>query len=170
MTSRRRAIEFFVASAIAAASLLLPSVAGAQQAFQRFIPLLIDVDGWQGKKADGVSLEMPGNSMVTATREYQRGPARIHAQILTGSAAQGALAAMQTLNIETSDGRMSTSTIDGLKVTRTFTIKDKSGAIMVALGPNAMFSFTFNGIGDDEALDLAKKFNWKAMQTTAQAK
>jgi hypothetical protein len=32
-------------------------------------------------------MEMPGNSMITATREYQRGTARLHAQILFGAAA-----------------------------------------------------------------------------------
>jgi len=68
------------------------------------------------------------------------------------------------MNIETSDGRMSTSTIDGLPVTRTFNFKDKSGTILVALSTNAMFSLSFNGIAEDEALTLAKKFNWKPMQ------
>jgi hypothetical protein len=150
---------------------LIPSThAHAQQAFARFIPFLVDLDGWQGKKADGVALDMPGNSMVTATRDYQRGPARVHAQILTGLAAKGALAGVQAINIETTDGRINTSPIDGLKVTRTFTFKDKSGAILVALGPEAMFSFSFNGIPDDEALTLAKKFNWKAIQAATQSK
>ncbi len=68
------------------------------------------------------------------------------------------------MNIETSDGRMSTSTIDGLSVTRTFNFKDKSGTILVTLSTNAMLSLSFNGIAEDEALALAKKFNWKAMQ------
>ena len=169
MISRRRAFRLAL-PALTAASLLGCSAAFAQQAFQRFIPFLVELDGWQGKKADGISMEMPGNSMVTATREYQRGAGRVQAQVLVGTAAQGALAAVQTVNVETSDGRISTSTIDGLQVTRTFNNKDKSGAVMVALGANALFSLSFNGIADDEALTLARKFNWKAMQTTAQSK
>ncbi len=65
---------------------LLPiSAARADQAFQRFFPFLVDLDGWQGKKPDGISMEMPGNSMITATREYQRGAARVHAQVLVGA-------------------------------------------------------------------------------------
>ena len=59
---------------------------------------------------------------------------------------------------------MSTSTIDGLQVTRTFNTRDKSGAILVALGASAVFTLSFNGIADDEALTLARKFNWKAIQ------
>lgn len=169
MIHRRRAIVFVLAS-LSAAWLLPSSFAHAQQAFQRFVPLLIDLDGWQGKKADGMALEMTGNTMISAQRDYARGPARFHAQVLVGTAAQAALAGMQSVNLETSDGRLSTSTIDGLKVTQTANFKDKSGAIMVALSDNAMLSFSFSGLPDTEALALAKKFNWKSFQTTAQSK
>ena len=169
MIDRRRVIHLALV-ALPVASLLLQSPAEAQQAFQRFVPFLVDLDGWQGKKADGMALEMPGNSMITAAREYQRGPARLHAQVLTGAAAQGALAGVQAVNIETSDGRMSTSTIDGMQVTRTFTNKDKSGAIFVGLGTSALFTLSFNGIADDEALTLARKFNWKAIQAALPTK
>jgi hypothetical protein len=166
MFDRRRAIHF----ALAALSLAwLPlSAAHAEQAFQRFIPFLVDLDGWQGKKPDGLSMEMPGNNMITATREYERGPARFHAQVLVGAAAKGALAVAQTgMKFETTEGRMSTSTIDGFQVTRTSNFKDKSGAILVVLGSNAMFNLSFNGMTDDEALALAKKFDWKAIQAAA---
>ncbi len=166
MIDRRRAIRFALAAAALPAAWLLPSSAArAQQSFQRFIPFLVDLQGWKGNKPDGVSMEMAGNSMVTATREYERGEARLNAQVITGPAAQGALAATNAgVKIETSDARMSTSTIDGLQVTRTFTISDKSGAILVALGTSALFTLSFNAVAEDEALALARKFNWKAMQ------
>ena len=145
--------------------MLSATPARAQQSFQRFFPLLVDLPGWKAGKPDGVSVEIPGNSMVTATREYLRGEARLNAQIIIGPAAQGALAAANTgIKIETSEARMSTSTIDGLQVTRTFTFADKSGGVIVALGPSAMFTLTSQGIPEDEALGLARKFNWKAMQ------
>ena len=59
---------------------------------------------------------------------------------------------------------MSTTTIDGLPVIRTFTFNDKSGAIIVALDPSAMFNLAFEGVAEDEALALARKFDWKAIQ------
>ena len=59
---------------------------------------------------------------------------------------------------------MRAATIDGLAVARSFTAHDKTGVILVALGPNAMFSVTFEGVGEDEALALARQFDWKAMQ------
>ena len=162
MINRRYAIGLVLAALPAA---WLPSAAYAQQAFQRFFPFLVDLPGWKGEKPDGVSMEMPGNSMISATRKYERDAASLDAQIVMGTAAQGALAATRSgMHFETSDMRMSTSTIDGLPVTRTYTISSKSGAVMIALSPNALFSLTFNGIADDEALTLARKFDWKAMQ------
>jgi len=67
-------------------------VAYADQAFQRFVPFLVDLEGWQGKKSEGISLEMPGANMISATRDYQRVPACLQAQIITGAAAQMAVA------------------------------------------------------------------------------
>ena len=166
MFNRRHAIGLLTATALGC--VLQISAAHADQAFQRFFPFLVDLDGWQGKKPDGISMEMPGNTMITATREYQRGPARFHAQVLVGAAAKGALAIAQTgMKIETSEGRMSTSAVDGFQVTRTFNFKDKSGAILIALGSNSVFSVSFNGIADDDALGIAKKFDWKAIQAAA---
>ncbi len=134
-------------------------------------PLLVELDGWQGKKPDGMSMEMPNNSMTTATRDYQRGPAQLHVGIVMGQAAAGALAPLQTgINIQTSDGHMISSTMHGLPVMKTFNTKQKSGTIMVALGKNALFSLSYNGITEEEALALAEKFNWTAIQAAAQQK
>ena len=36
------------------------SAADADQAFQRFLPFLVDLDGWQGKKPEGFSMETSG--------------------------------------------------------------------------------------------------------------
>jgi len=170
MINRRRAMAVAFAG-LPAAWLIGSSAARADQAFQRFIPFLIDVEGWQGKKPEGFAMETSGTNMITATREYQRGPAHLQVQVMTGAAAQGALAATRAgINIETSDGRMNTSTIDGMQVTRSYTTKDQSGAILVALGTSGLFSVSFKGLGYDDALALAKKFDWKAIQAAAQAK
>jgi hypothetical protein len=168
MINRRRAVGLAL-GALPAAWLLQPSPSYADQAFQRFLPLLVDLDGWQGKKPDGMTMAMPNASMTTATREYRRGTAQLHAAVVIGPAAAGALAPTQSgMNIETSDGHIITSTISGLAVTKTFNIKDKSGAILVALGPSALFSVSYNGLAEDEALPLAQKFDWKALQAAAQ--
>jgi hypothetical protein len=143
----------------------------AEQAFLRFTPLLIELDGWQGKKPDGLSMEMVNVSMTTATRDYQRGSAQAHAGVIVGPAAVGALAPLQGgVNIETAEGHMVTATMQGLSVLKSFNTQQKSGAIIVALAKDALFSFSYSGIGEDEALGLAQKFDWKAMQSAAQIK
>ncbi len=163
-------------SVILALLLALPvlstiSFAQAEPAFQRLTPLLVDLDGWQGKKADGMSMDMPGGSMTTASREYQKGPAKANASVVVGQAAIGALTPLTSgIKINTSEGHMLADTIADMKVLKTYTTKQKSGALLVALDKDAMFSFSYSGLGEDEAVALAQKFDWKAMQAAAQKK
>lgn len=161
MIDRRHAIRLALAAAVLP-GLSLPARA---QAFQRFFPFLPDLPGWKGNKPDGVALEAPGASVISATREYERGEARLNAQVIVGAAAMGALASIESgVKVETREARMSTTVVDGFKLARTYTIADKSGAVLVALSNNGVFSLNFSGIDDEEALTIAKRFNWKAMQ------
>lgn len=162
MIDRRRAITLALTAPLAA---FLPAAVRAQQSFQRFVPFLVDLPGWKGAKADGMGMEMAGSSMVTATRSYERAAAHVNASVLTGMAAQGALAATNAgIKLETPDIHMTTSTIDGMQVTKTYTVSAKSGAILVALAPAAVFTLAYTGIDEDEAMGLARKFDWKAIQ------
>ena len=92
-------------------TVLCPLSAHADQAFQRFLPLFVDLDGWQGKKADGMSLEMPNSSMTTATRDYTRGGAQAHASVMMGQAASGAPGADRVRD-EPADRRRSHGDVD----------------------------------------------------------
>jgi hypothetical protein len=158
-------------SVVTVLSLVWPLAASADQAFQRLMPLLVDLDGWQGKKPDGMSMEMPGGGMTTATREYQKGSAKANAAVMTGQAASGALAPLASgMKINTSEGHMLTDTINGMQVLKTYTTAQKSGALLVALDKDAMFSFSYSGMPEDEALALAQKFDWKAIQAAAKSK
>jgi hypothetical protein len=146
-------------------------MAYADQAFARFLPLFVDLAGWQGDKADGVSMEMPGNSMTSAKRDYSRGASQLHVTVLMGQAATGALAPMQAgIHVETSEGHMITATINSFPVTKSYNVPQKSGALLIALGPSAVLTVSYNGISEDDALALAGKFDWKAFQAAAQQK
>jgi hypothetical protein len=160
-----------IVAGLMAAWLLQPLVAHADQAFARFLPLFIDLDGWQGDKADGVSMEMPGNAMTSAKRDYSRGNSQLHVAVLMGPAAAGALAPTQAgVKVETSEGHMITTTLNGFPVTESYNIPQKSGALLIALGPSAVLTVSYNGISEDDALALAKKFDWKAFQAATQQK
>jgi hypothetical protein len=152
-------------------SILLPQASRADQAFQRFLPLLVDLDGWTGKKADGASMEMANMSMTTANRDYTKGSAELHAVIVVGQAAVAGLAPLQNaMNIQTSEGHMTTGQMHGMNVLKGYNNKDKSGSLIVGVNKDAMFTLSYKDMTEDEALALAEKFDWKAIQTTAQTK
>ncbi len=170
MIDRRRVFRLVFAT-LPAIALLRSAAARADQAFRRFLPLFIDLDGWQGGKPDGMTMEMPNNSMTTAKRDYTRGSAQLHASVVTGPAAAGALATTKSgMKIETSEGHMISTTVNGFPVAKSYNVPQKSGAVLVALGPAAMFSVSYNGMTEDEALPLAQKFDWKAFQAASERK
>jgi hypothetical protein len=114
-------------------------------------------------------MQMSDTSMTTATRDYERGAAKVHAIIMVGQSAEGALAPLQSgMNLQTPEGHMVTSTLRGMPVLKAFNTKDKSGNLMVGLDKNAMFNFAYEGLAEEEALALADKFDWKALQAAAQ--
>ena len=163
--------RFSIVCFVSAFLLLLPVASRADQAFQRFLPLLVDLDGWQGKKPDGMSMEMANMSMTTATRDYQKGSAQLHASVMIGQTAGATLAPLQNgMNVQTTEGHMVSGTMHGMPVLKSFTTKDKSGSLMVGLGKEALFTIAYNGLTEDEALALAEKFDWKAIQAATQAK
>jgi len=153
-------------------SVLWPlSAVRADQPFQRLLPFLIDLDGWQGKKPEGASMQMSDTSMTTATRDYERGSAQLHAAVIVGQGAPGALPPMQGgMNIQTSEGHVISTTMHGMGVIKNYNIPEKSGSLLVSLSKDALFSITFEGITEEEALALAEKFDWKAIQVSAQKK
>jgi hypothetical protein len=170
MSGFRRS-NWLMLAGLAVVWLLQPVVAHADQAFARFLPLFVDLDGWQGNKADGISMEMPGNSITSAKRDYSRGSSQLHVSVVMGPAAAGALAPTKSgIRVETSEGHMITTTLNDFPVTKSYNIPQKSGALLIALGPSALFSVSYNGISEDDALALARKFDWKAIQAATQQK
>jgi hypothetical protein len=141
MINRRAAIRLALAALPAA--WLAASPAGAQD-FQKFTPFLIDLPGWTGAKPDGMAMQMPGVSMITATREYKKGDSTLSAHIISGAAAQGMVAGIQSgMKLETAEMHMSTATVDGFMLARTFQVADRAGTVLVALGPSAVFTVGF---------------------------
>jgi hypothetical protein len=165
MIDRRRALRLALA-ALPAMALLAPRAARADQPFERLYPFLIDLPGWTGDKPEGVSMALGGFDVLTAGRKYKRdGGAHLDVNILSGAAAQAGISMLKSgVKIETSEGHVVTGTVDGAMVARTYTAKDKSGAILVGIGDNAILSLAYGGVTEDEALALARKFDWKAIQ------
>jgi hypothetical protein len=137
----------------------LPSAVRAQQSFQRLIPLLIDLPGWAGPPPGDTAEERIGGRVISASRGYMRGDARFNASVTSGNAA---LATSNSRIFITTKGVTTTSTIDGFQVTTRSTPVFIS--IVVTLGPDAIFGLLFNNVSEDEAMALARKFDWQAIQ------
>lgn len=165
MIDRRHALRFALA-ALTATPWLTSQPAHAEQPFERLYPFLIDLPGWTGDKPDGVSMSLGGFDVLTAGRKYKRDDgAHVEANILSGSAAQAGIGMLKSdMKLQTSEGHVVVETVDGVRIARTYTAKDKSGAVLIGIGDNAVLSVSYSGITEDEAFALARKFDWKAIQ------
>ena len=112
--------------------------------------------------------------MVQAMRQYAKGSQSLNAMVMVGNSmmAQGQA---QPQSIDSTDGMMKTETIDGFQVIRQHAKKEVEGAVIVSLSSadekGAQFILHYTGLKPDEALALAKQFNWKQLQkTTAKMK
>lgn len=138
-------------------------------------PLLGDVPGWTGEKAEGANMDMEGMKMVTASRHYQRGQGQsLNVQVGLMPGAMVAPMQMMGMNAETDEVLMSNSTIDGFRVHQNHDKLQNSGAIVVILGASGeksstLFSMDYEGISIQEALATAKRFDWKKMQAATAA-
>ena len=141
-------------------------------AHEALLPLLVDLDGWSAEEAQGMSMDMGGMRMVNATRSYTQGDARLDAMLMAGDQSM-AQAQVPEMNMETEDGRARVSQIDGFKVYSSYDSQDNSGGVVVFLGDGqskgGVFTLSFQGLPDSQALEIARKFDWSAMKAAVAA-
>ncbi|MBW1644913.1 MAG: hypothetical protein JRJ56_01115 [Deltaproteobacteria bacterium] len=151
------------------AGLLLAAavVPAGAQGHTSLTPLLIKLDGWQAEEPEGMTMNTGGINMVTATRKYVQGQKELDAMLMVGNQPM-AMGQQEQMSVDTAHGRMRIRQINGFQVHTTLDKRDNSGGVMVVLGKKegsgAMFILTFKGISDEEALKIAKKFDWQAMR------
>ncbi len=147
---------------------LIPALP-AQQAADKFKPLLIDLSGWNAENAEGMDASFGNIKVISATRDYERGDATLTASVLIGQAA--ASYQVQKMTYETDEGFFRSDEINNFPVYISFDKTEKSGAIIVHLAASpqsAVFVLTFESLDWNTALGLAKKFDWDAMKTIAE--
>lgn len=147
----------------------LPSGAAAQT-HKALAALLVDVPQWKGGKADGMSLQMQGQDMTWATREYKRGDAQVTAILGIGHP-MGATVQMMG---QAGGAKSEPVTIKGFPVFSMYDKADRTGIVIVSLTSGNPFGATdapaptlmiqFSRIGPDEALTFAERFDIAAMR------
>jgi hypothetical protein len=114
---------------------------------------------------------MPGMNMITASRIYNKGNKEITAMVMIGS--EMMIAGQAGIEMNSSTLKMNTQKINGFDVTTQLDKVNNSGSIIVyldkATDSGAYFIVSFTGCDDKEALELAKKFDWKKMKQLTQA-
>jgi len=134
-------------------------------------PLLIELKGWNSDDPQGMSMNMGGMNMITASRNYTKGNKNIDAMVFLGNQAmtQGK---MQEMTAESDETSIKISTIDGFKTHFVENKNDNSISLMVFLAQGqaqgAMFIFSSNNLSKNNAISCAKKFDWKKMKAAVQ--
>jgi hypothetical protein len=132
--------------------------------------LLIELTGWTAQDPEAMNMDMGNVKMTHAFRSYSNGNKKIDATIMVGSKTMMA-GHSQPITIETSEAKPTVLEIDGFTVAQAFDKKEISGYVLVHLVENsdtgAMFVLNFSAISPEEALETAKKFDWRKIQTQA---
>ena len=150
-------------------AMVFPKLVAAGQ-YESLTPLLINLNGWEAEVPQGMDMDMGGMKMIQAMREYAKGNQSLKAMVMVGNSmmAQGQ---RPPKNIETSEDLLKTQTIDGFQVMLQHAKRVAEGAVVVSLSgadqKGAQFILHYTGLKSNEAIDMAKKFDWQKMQKTA---
>ena len=148
--------------------ILLSNVSYCAEPSDELKTLLVDLKGWNTEQAEGSSVNMVGMKMINAIRNYSKEDKSLDVTILVGSSVmiQGQA---QDMDVETSEAQVITSEIDGFNVIQAFNKNENNGYIIITLKKGltegSLLMINFAGITTDEALEIAKKYNWKEMKT-----
>ncbi len=159
--------RFKSAVLLLAFALTVAPVFVSAQDYHQLIPLLIDLKGWNAEPAEGMNMDMGAYKMINVVRSYSRNSGELEAMIMIGNQAmpQGP---METMHAESDDSVMNMRQIDGFKVYSVHDKQENSGNVTVFLTQKetqgAIFTISYQENSESEAVDLAKRFNWKDMK------
>ncbi len=145
--------------------------AGQLPSYQKFCAQLKNIPGWQAEKCEGMNMTgTPVGEMASATRSYDKGSKHIDVSVFCGMQAMGYWAPFASnMQVDSSEGFVKITTVDGFPVGIQHSKEDKTGGVIVCLDKKAgqhkaVFVVNYEGMGWKEALGIAKKFDWKAME------
>lgn len=144
--------------------------AGQLPSYKTVCKELKDLPDWQAEKCEGINVSgIPTGEMVSANRPYTQGNKRIEATIICGMQAMGYWEPFAShIQMDSDEEFVEVTNIDGFPVGIGYHKQDKSGGIVVKLTKKesitAVFVVNFENMDWNEALDIAKKFDWKGMK------
>ena len=101
------------------------------------------------------------------SRYYERRSSSLDVKISCGPSVTSALRLQKPGHRrEFGKGHVAVDDIDGFWTLKVLNNDEKSGVIVVVLGRFAVMSVGYNGMVEDEALSLARKFDWRSLAAT----
>ena len=157
--------------------LILPVSAAVCQTAQDFVPLLINLSGWEGSEPETVELTMQDMKSIVVSRDYSKGDQSLKAGIMVGQQTTGIWnpAYQEGFKMEAGSNLMEVKMQGGYLIMHTYNGDEREGMFVVLLqevSPDgrsgAMFVFSYEGMDDSEGQKLAGKFDWGAMKSKLQ--
>lgn len=148
------------------------------QKAQDFVPLLIDLEGWEADEAEVLDVSFQDFRGVNVRREYEKDEQSLDVNVMVGFQAAGLWNPVyyDGFKMEAGDAIMDVKKTDGFFVFHNYQKSEKAGMCVVLLEETsqekktgAVFVFSYEGIEDKEGVELAKKFDWKKMSEIAKA-
>ena len=166
-----------IAVLVAALFLLAAPAVLFAAAYDALVPLLVDIAGWQGEKADAIDLSQAGMKGVTVAREYKSGGKGLTVAVMVGT--QAGVTWMpeykEGFKGKSDEGSMEVKRIKGFLVYQVYDTDDATGGVVVLLiattadkpDSGAVLVFSFDDMPLDEGLTLAQKFDWQKIKDAA---
>ncbi len=119
---------------------------------------LVDIKGWTAGKPTGTSVS---GMMLNVSREYKKGDSRLTVMITVNKMAPVTRKSeLRKQILEDSGIEVKNETIEGFAVHKRYEGAKKSGEITVYLNDNSKMTLSYKKLPKNQALELAKKFNW----------
>ncbi len=139
--------------------------------YEKFFPLLKDVSGWKAQKPDGTEINMGGNFMMSASRQYSKGDKSVTVSMLVGSQVYPykQMAELSKMSITTSDGEH--VEVKSINSYRTLIEKNQDGSTVVVFFNSdnmknaGALLFSGDNVSLNDLLSFSKNFDWKKFES-----
>ncbi|MBW2358982.1 MAG: hypothetical protein JRF21_09920 [Deltaproteobacteria bacterium] len=119
---------------------------------------LVDIEGWTAGKPTGTSVS---GMMLNVSRDYKKGDSRLTVMITVNKMAPlTRKSGLRKQILKDSGIEVKNETIEGFDVHKRYEGTKKSSEITVYLNDNSKMTLNYKKLPKNQALELAKKFNW----------
>jgi len=147
------------------------TVSSESTKYEKLYKFLVKLKGWKCEEPEGMQMDMPELKMIQAMREYRSEDKKkkFQALVIVGSTSAVAGYIQRTdMNYEDEKTKVTVKEIDGFQTYIFLDKESNTGSISIILSTDdkggSFFVVSFEGMNDEEAFNIARKFDWKGMK------